>query len=213
MHNTHPKVFNENPILINIPETILTPRLILTPPKSGEGKLIADAVRETWVDLNTWEDWAVSQEENATEEYWELKTRKAAAQFILRESLEFRSYCRATGKFIGITDICYPNWGVRSFIIGYWIIESEQGKGYATEASNALLRYAFGALSALYVGLGHAEGNEASSKVINRLGFKPIGSRPNILALADGRIVGDKLYYRDNLDDLQDLEVSWDFKG
>ncbi len=212
MSRIHPKVFNEDPIILNIPTRILTPRLILTSPKSGEGKLIAEAVRETWVDLNTWEDWAISLEENATEEYWEIKTRKAAAQFILRESLEFRSYCRATGKFIGITDICYPNWRVRSFIIGYWIRESEQGKGYATEASNALLRYAFGSLSALYVGLGHAEGNQASSKVINRLGFKHIGARPNILALADGRIVGDHLYYRDNLDGLPDLEVSWDPK-
>ncbi len=207
-HSQH-QVFNEDPILLDIPAPILTPRLILKPPQFGEGKLIAEAVKETWTDLNTWEDWAVSPEENATEEYWELKTRKAAAQFILRESLEFRSYCRATGKFIGITDICYPNWRVRSFIIGYWIRESEQAKGYATEASNALLRYAFGALSALYVGLGHAEGNDASAKVINRLGFQSIGARPNILALADGRIVGDKLYYRDSLQGLPDLDVSW----
>ena len=202
-------VYKEDPLLLDIPAPILTPRLVLRPPQMGEGGVISEAVRETWKDLHTWEDWAVNIEEQATPEYWELRTRKAAAQFILRESLEFRSYCRTTGKFIGITDICYPNWQVRSFVIGYWIRESEQGKGYASEASNALLRYAFGALSAGYVGLGHAEGNTASERVIARLGFTPIGVRPNILALADGRIVGDKLYYRDNLQGLPDLEVSW----
>ena len=44
-------------------------------------------------------------------------------------------------------------------------------QGVATEAANALVRYAFGALGMRRVGLTHSGGNEASRRIAERLGF------------------------------------------
>ena len=207
--NEKQKALEKDPILLDLPSQILGPGFVLKPPQIGEGNHIASAVRETWKDLHEWEDWAKDVSVQGTEEYWEAKTRRAKAQFILRERLQFRIYNIDTKKFVGFVELCQPNWSVRSFILGYWIRQSEQNKGYATKATNALLRYAFGPLEARHVGIGHALGNKASEKVIEKLGFKIIGERPNVLALADNRIVGDRIYYRDSIKNLSDIEVSW----
>lgn len=202
------KAFNQDPLLLDLPAPIVTPRLEIRPPQSGEGAVIADAVRESWPDLHKWEDWAKNRNIHATAKYWEARTRRELASYILRETLTYRIYSRATNEFIGITDLCQPNWEVRSFIAGYWIRSNEQNKGFATEAMNGLLRFAFNVLSASYVGLGHAVHNEASQRVIQKLNFTFLGERPNVLALR-GEIVGDKIYYKDNLDGLPDLNVGW----
>ncbi len=204
-----PKIFDKDPVLLDLPETIYTPRLVLKSPSKGDGKLISAAVKETWDILHQWEDWAVDREEHSSIDFWETRNRRALVKFILREALEFRCYSRETGKFIGIADICYPNWRVRSFVIGYWITSSEHNKGYATEASNALIRYCFDVLSAGHVGIGHAVGNGPSQRIIEKLGFQLLGTRPNILELSNNRIVDDKIYYLSNADNLPTLDLNW----
>ncbi len=54
--------------------------------------------------------------------------------------------------------------------LGYWVARRFRGKGYATEASRALLRIAFGNMQADQVFISCRVGNAASEKVIRRLG-------------------------------------------
>ena len=94
-------------------------------------------------------------------------------------------------------------------MIGYWVRKSAQGKGYATEITNALLRYAFNALGASEVWISHGEGNDASRRVIEKLGFIRDGFMKDREKFHDGRIIPGWRYKRHNTDDLPPLDVSW----
>jgi RimJ/RimL family protein N-acetyltransferase len=53
---------------------------------------------------------------------------------------------------------------------GYWMARKYAGQGMATEAANAAIRYAFGHLGAKAISIGHFDGNDASHRVVEKLG-------------------------------------------
>jgi len=59
--------------------------------------------------------------------------------------------------------------------IGYWIGRPYWGHGYATEAVEALIGYAFWRDSFAYLIGGHFEDNSASARVMEKLGFIAVG--------------------------------------
>jgi RimJ/RimL family protein N-acetyltransferase len=77
----------------------------------------------------------------------------------------------AEGRFVGGTGLHRNDWKVRRFEIGYWCRTSAQGRGFMTEAANAMERMAFDQLGALRVELRTDENNRASWRVAERLGF------------------------------------------
>ena len=194
------------PVLIDVPMPITTPRLILRAPAAGDGAAINDAKRESFADLNKWMPWAKAM--SAVEDD-EAVAREAAAKFILRDDLMMLIFERDTGRLIGGTGLHRFDWDKRHFEIGYWVRTSAHGQGYATEVTNALLRFAFNALSARRVEITHADGNEASAAVIRKLGFVKEGVRRQATQLPDGRLVDSHVYSRLNLDNLPALDVRW----
>jgi len=60
---------------------------------------------------------------------------------------------------------------------GYWIARDRWGRGYATEAGRAVLRWHFGDGTRGDVLAGHFLDNVASARVLGKLGFRPTGSR------------------------------------
>jgi RimJ/RimL family protein N-acetyltransferase len=61
------------------------------------------------------------------------------------------------------------------FVLGYWIAVSYWGFGYASEAAKAALGFAFGWLGLAALGAQHYEENEASGRVLRKLGFVETG--------------------------------------
>lgn len=59
--------------------------------------------------------------------------------------------------------------------IGYWIGKPWWGRGFATEAASALVRYCFGTAGFKRLTCCHFEDNPASERVIRKLGFRPSG--------------------------------------
>jgi RimJ/RimL family protein N-acetyltransferase len=59
--------------------------------------------------------------------------------------------------------------------IGYWIGKSYWGLGYATEATQALIRHVFAEEGFDYLTVGHFRENPASARVIAKLGFEAAG--------------------------------------
>ncbi|MFB1082596.1 GNAT family N-acetyltransferase [Jeotgalibacillus sp. JSM ZJ347] len=59
--------------------------------------------------------------------------------------------------------------------LGYWIGEEHWGKGYATEAAEAMIRFAFGEKGLHKVYARCFDTNPASGKVIEKLGMKKEG--------------------------------------
>lgn len=77
---------------------------------------------------------------------------------------------RENGELIGFCGLDHL-WGGEEIEIGYWLAPDYWGKGLATEAAQAVLRYGFGRLGLLrIVAVAHPE-NQASIRVLEKLGM------------------------------------------
>lgn len=197
----------QDPVLIDVPMPIRTPRLILRPPQAGDGAAMHEAKAETWEGIHKWMPW--TKDGLGTAEESEAVARKAQAKFILREDLMLIGHEAKSGRAVIYTGLHRFDWQHRSFEIGYWVRQSAQGKGYATESTNALIRYAFGALNARRVQIDFADGNEASHAVIKKLGLCYEGAAKLGIELPDGRYVDRHHYSRTDMHGLPDLDVRW----
>lgn len=197
-----------NPILIDVPMPIRTPRLLIRPKQVGDGAITSAAVAETWDELHKWMRWAENRDA-FTAESMEVRNRHVMASFILREGIELIGVEAATGTAVvwcGLLDI---DWQGRHCDAGYWVRKTAQGRGFATEAANALVRYAIGALGMRRIGLTHSGGNEASRRIAERLGFSFEGIQRGANLLPGGKNADRYCYARLDVAGLPDLEVQW----
>ena len=197
-----------NPILIDVPMPIRTPRLLIRPKEPGDGPATAAAVAETWADLHQWMAWAENLDDNTAEQQ-EIRTRHVMAKFILREEFNFLGIEIASGQPVIWCGFHSIDWNAFQCDTGFWVRKSAQGRGFATESTNALLHYAFGALGMHRVGITHAAGNEASRRVIEKLGFVPEGVQRAANLLPGGRVADRCCYARLNTIGLPPLDVQW----
>src|SRR3712207_1681309 len=65
-----------------------------------------------------------------------------------------------------------PGGGIE---FGYWIARHHWGRGYATEAGRAVLAAARDSLRLKRLDAGHFLDNPASGRVLEKLGFRPLG--------------------------------------
>ena len=187
---------------------IRTPRLLLRPKQVGDGAITSAAVAETWDELHKWMRWAENREA-FTVESMEIRNRHVMASFILREGIELIGVEVATGTAViwcGLHDI---DWQGRQCDTGYWVRKSAQGRGFATEAANALVRYAIGALGMRRIGLTYSGGNEASRRIAERLGFSLEGIQKGANILPGGKCADRYYCARFDVAGLPGLEVQW----
>jgi len=197
-----------HPVLVDVPMPIRTPRLLLRPKQPGDGALTAAAVAETWEDLHQWMRWAENPLE-FTAERMEIRTRQTMASFLLREVIELIGIEIATGQAViwcGLHDI---DWPARMCDTGYWVRKSAQRRGLATEAANALVRYAINVLGMRRVGLTFSAGNDASRRIAEKLGFRPEGIQRAANLLPGDRVADRHRYARFDTVGLPDLKVNW----
>jgi ribosomal-protein-serine acetyltransferase len=187
---------------------IRTPRLLLRPKQAGDGAPTAAAVAETWTELHQWMRWAENIED-LTAEKLEIRDRQVMASFILRESIELIGIEHATNQPVIWTGFHNIDWQARQCETGFWVRKSAHNRGFATETTNALLRYAFEALGMRRVGISHAGGNEASRRVVEKLSFAPEGIRRAAMLLPQGRFADEHHYARLDLTVLPPLKVQW----
>lgn len=163
-----------DPVLIQVPERLLTERLVIAAPRAGLGQALNAAVCESLNELKPWMPWA--QTVPSIEES-EAVMRNLQAKFILRSDLTYQFYLRLpgseqAGRLLGGTGLHRFDWAVRRFEIGYWIRTSAQGQGYVSEAVQALARMAFDELRARRVEIRMDERNLRSRAVAERCGFE-----------------------------------------
>ena len=156
-----------NPILLDLPMPILTPRLRLQPRYVGEGKILNEAICTSLEHLKPWMPFAQKAPSVAESEE---HCRRSLAKFLLREDLTLSIYTRDGDRFIGSTGLHRANWDVPSFHIGYWIRHEFEGQGLVTEAANAVARYAFSVLKARRIEIRCDAQNQKSLSVMKRLG-------------------------------------------
>jgi RimJ/RimL family protein N-acetyltransferase len=164
-----------DPLLIDVPERIGTGRLLLRPPRPGDGAMLCAAVGETLAELAPWMPWAQAA---PTPQDSELQCRRMHARFVSREDLVYFMFelgadgaDGAEGAFVGGTGLHRIDWSVPRFEIGYWRRAGFEGRGLVAEAVRALARTAFDALGARRVEIRMDPRNEGSVRVAERAGF------------------------------------------
>lgn len=161
-----------DPVLIEVPERIVTERLVVRCPRAGDGAALQAAVAESIDDLRPWLPWA--QAVPGVDEQ-EALVRGMHARFMLRSDLvyslwEHDGQGRET-RLVGGSGLHRIDWSVPRFEIGYWRRSGCGGQGYVTEAVAALARMAFGELKAARVEIRMDDTNAASWRVAERAGF------------------------------------------
>jgi RimJ/RimL family protein N-acetyltransferase len=71
-------------------------------------------------------------------------------------------------------------------ILGYWIVPSSWGKGFATEAGRAVIDLARGTLRIGQLTAQHFVDNPASGRVLRKLGFRTTGQREPLFSAGRG---------------------------
>ena len=196
------------PIMLELPFPILTPRLLIRPVLPGDGPVLYAAKAESIEDLRLWMPWArveISVEES------EKSSREAHARFLTGEDIRLCLFDRSTGEFLGGSGLHRIDWEHCIFEIGYWVRSSRVGRGYVTEAVNAVARYAFGQLDAKRVSIYCNASNSKSRAVAERLSFPLEGVHLNDDRIAAPEVIcrDHAVYARTSEKGLPPLEVSW----
>lgn len=151
------------------PDQIDTDRLILRRFHRRDVSSLEESVRSSLADLNEWLPWAHMD-----------YTRDDAVAFVRdsvqawREEKAFDFAIRPREdpeRHLGNISIWQTSRTGRIGEIGYWIRTDLTGRGYATEATRALMRVGFELLGLHKVTLRIAVGNRGSERVAEKLGF------------------------------------------
>ena len=196
------------PILLDLPFPILTPRLSIRPAAPGDGPVLYAAKVESLASLRPWMPWA--RGETSIEES-EQSCREAHIRYLSREDLRLYLFDRATHEFVGGSGLHRIDWEHSIFEIGYWVRNSRVGRGYVAEAVNAIARYAFDRLSAKRVSIHCNASNAKSRAVAERLGFALEGVHLNDDRVAAPEVLcrDHAIYARTSPDGLPPLDVNW----
>ena len=161
-----------DPLLIHVPERIVSERLLIRCAQPGDGAVLNAAVCDSLDALRPYVPWAGAVPTLADSE---AVCRKAQARFRLREDLMMLIFERvgtdAEGELLGSTGLHRMDWKARRFEIGYWRRTGREGRGIATEAVRAMARLAFDELRAQRVELRIDNLNRSSWRVAERCGF------------------------------------------
>ena len=157
------------PILIEIPEKLMTERLVLRCPRSGDGKIANVAICATFNDLHRWMDWAESK---PTVEQSEATMREFQVRFIAREEMVYLLFLKGTETFVGVVSLTPKDWRLPKFEIGYWCHRDHQNRGYTTEAVRCLTDLAFEKLDAIRIEIRCDAENVRSYRVAEKLGYQ-----------------------------------------
>ena len=86
----------------------------------------------------------------------------------------FAIVANETGKLVGAVGLTIKRQFERGEL-GYWIAKDHWGRGYATEASKAIIDFGFGTLGLHRIQAHHLVRNPASGRVMQKLGMRQEG--------------------------------------
>ena len=167
---------------------------------------IQTAKEDAWPDLQRWMAWAFDDQRS-----------RQAMEDSIRRTMDYQSQARIAlagfhrfnGDFVVRTALELTD-EPDVYETGYWVSPKYTGQGMATEATNAVIRYAFGHLRAKAISIGYFDGNEPSRRIVEKLGFQKIcvAHRAATRCL-DGTKLDRHEYILKTPDALPELDVSW----
>ncbi|UQZ34882.1 GNAT family N-acetyltransferase [Paenibacillus sp. PK3_47] len=173
------------PIMLSIPESFESSRLLIRAARWGDGAGVNEAVLESLAELKPWMPWA--QHEPTLEES-EVSIRRSRLEFLERSDLRLLLYNKETGQLVGSSGLHRINWQSRRFEIGYWVRTSCSRQGYITEAVEAITNYAINELQANRIEIRCDSRNTSSARVAERSGFTLEGILRNEACDTEGNL-------------------------
>jgi RimJ/RimL family protein N-acetyltransferase len=161
-------------LLLDIPSTLETERLVLRKYEKGEGEHVF-ALLERGNNRELLKEHVDEAKNVLTLEDAEISVRKHAAEWISRERFVMGVWLKENETFTGEIWIEPKNWEVPSFELGYYIDPEREGEGIATEAAKRSVKFLFDDLKAHKVIIITRDTNEKSWKLAERLEFKREG--------------------------------------
>jgi RimJ/RimL family protein N-acetyltransferase len=149
-------------------DRIETPRLILRPIRESETLALAHAVNNRRIVRNTARiPWPYTLDD--ARDYWRQVERGDCRS--LRLSIFERARPNVPAGGIGYEcDVAG-----QAAELGYWLAEPVWAKGYGYEAAAAVTAHAFERAGLDRLVAGYRHGNEASRRILDRLGFRHVG--------------------------------------
>lgn len=187
-----------DPLHCFVPETFETPRLTLRPFSIADAPQLHEALVESLGELRNHLWFLPWVAEEQTLESAQVRCRKAQGNFVLRLDLAYLAFERSSGRLVASAGLHRTDWILPRTEVGYWVRTSEVGKGYATEAVNALTDWALLGLQAKRVELVTDELNAASRAVAVRCGFQLEGIMRNTTQTPSGRLRNSCVYSKLN---------------
>lgn len=185
---------------------IRTPRLLLRPPTLADLDAIQAAKEAAWPALQRWMAWAFDDERSR--DAMERSIRRAT-DYQREGSIQLAGFHRNSGDFVVRTALDLTD-EADVYETGFWISPKWAGQGFATEAANGAIRYAFDHLGAKAISIGHFDGNEPSRRIIEKLGFQKVGiAREGSIRPADGAKLDRHEYILASPRALPPIDVSW----
>lgn len=171
------------PTLIDLPSELRGPRVLLRPYRADDAEELFAAIDESRDHLRPWLDWVDQYASIADTRVYCIRCE---ANWLLRTDLTLGIFHAESGQYFGGTGLHEPDWGLRSFEIGYWLRTTATRHGFVTEAVNLLRNFAFQELQAQRVHLSCDARNDASRRVAERCSFVFEGKLRNALAAPSG---------------------------
>jgi RimJ/RimL family protein N-acetyltransferase len=157
---------------------ILTPRLLLRPPRAEDAQSHFEAARESLGEVGRWLSWCKASMTLKESEDWVAQCRDAWQRDSFYNLWMFE---RQEGRYVGSCGINEIDSFRRIGNLGYWIRTSRQGCGYATEAATVVAQFGFDQLEMMRLEIVAAAGNMPSRRVATKLGAQCEGLARNRL--------------------------------
>jgi ribosomal-protein-alanine N-acetyltransferase len=180
-----------------------TQNLILRAPQATDYAAWAVLRMESRAFLTPWEP--VWNEDDLTRTSFRLRVKRAAREIAADEAYSLFIVDGRSEALLGGLTLGLVRRGVaQACTLGYWMGERHAGKGHMTEAVRGALRFAFSELALHRVEAACLPNNEASRRLLQRVGFQQEGMARAYLringnwadhllyaALASDRLPGD----------------------
>ncbi len=177
--------------LVEVPERLETPRLVLRPYQAADAEGLWQAIEESRDYLRPWlRHWPSQPSLEAVR----VEVAKLRAEWITRERLAFGIFERASERYLGEVVLFALEWDVPSAMMGYWIRRSAAGQGLMHEAVERVTRLVRQDLRCVRVEARVDTRNVRSEQVLQALGFTHEGTLKSCARDAFGELIDVHVY-------------------
>jgi RimJ/RimL family protein N-acetyltransferase len=159
--------------LIPVPTLLQSARLTVRPYTLDDATAVWAAIQEETDQAagDAPHPWRTGREHLRTEDDVRDWLVREQVRWLLREQLLMGIFLTSGGRYVGQIVLVCHDWALPRFEVGYWVRPTEEGRGYASEATRVVTGCAFETLGAQRVEILCDEKNTRSRRIAERHGF------------------------------------------